>query len=140
MGNKTFNFGGTEQEYQLAQQTHGNMSEFITEAILSRLNTKENPLVVFYQEKLSKNLSALEDIKIKIGIIEQENEHILAQIRRAKQESQAEREKQAIQWAKSKEKEIKSSIDMEYNYIKKMKEYAWEGTLHEFLIKEYLEQ
>jgi predicted RNase H-like nuclease (RuvC/YqgF family) len=137
MVQKVFNYSGSDSEYELFRNSVGNVSQYITAIIKARLPQKENAIVSLYQNRLEANLSQIEEHKLQIKFLEQENANLLEQIKDAKEEHEEVRAKTAKEWARNRQLEIKGSVDLEYSYIKRMKEESFQGTMEDYLIQEW---
>ena len=137
MVQKVFNFGGSEADYEVFKNSVGNVSQFLSSVILGRIPKKENAMILIYQIKLEQNSRDIDEAYTKIEILKKENEHILEQIKEQKEEHLENQKRESKKFAHNKMIQIKSSVDLEYDYIKKMKAEDFNGTLEEYLIEEY---
>ena len=137
MVQKVFNFGGSEADYEVFKNSVGNVSQFLSSVILGRIPKKENAMILIYQMKLEQNSRDIEEAYTKIEILKKENEHILEQIKEQKEEHLENQKREAKKFAHNKIIQIKSSVDLEYDYMKTMKAEGFKGTLEEYLVQEY---
>lgn len=137
MVQKVFNFGGSEADYEVFKNSVGNVSQFLSSVILGRIPKKENAMILIYQMKLEQNSRDIEEAYTKIEILKKENEHILEQIKEQKEEHFENQKREAKKFANNKIIQIKSSVDLEYDYMKRMKAEGFSGTLEEYLVQEY---
>ena len=137
MVQKVFNFGGSEADYEVFKNSVGNVSQFLSSVILGRIPKKENAMILIYQMKLEQNSRDIEEAYTKIEILKKENEHILEQIKEQKEEHLENQKREAKKFAHNKIIQIKSSVDLEYDYMKRMKAEGFKGTLEEYLVQEY---
>lgn len=137
MVQKVFNFGGSEADYEVFKNSVGNVSQFLSSVILGRIPKKENAMILIYQMKLEQNSRDIEESYTKIEILKKENEHILEQIKEQKEEHLENQKREAKKFAHNRILQIKSSVDVEYDYMKRMKAEGFKGTLEEYLVQEF---